>query len=199
MSYSKNTYKFNANAKPRTNINKNKFCKVCYDACLSESEYTSHWVKDKPGKYGKIVCPYLLSLECRYCKEKGHTPKHCPKILLKNENYNNTPSINTNTITSIKKIEKKEPKKIENNIFNLLTNNDDDSVSESDYESDIEVNKKENKQIIKEININLNEIDYPSTLNSNYIKKNDICLNMDHCMSWADIMEEEDNRDNTAF
>ena len=31
------------------------------------------------------------------------------------------------------------------------------------------------------------------------IKKNDICLNMDHCMSWADIMEEEDNRDNTAF
>ena len=173
MSYSNNTYKFNANAnaKPRTNINKNKFCKVCYDACLSESEYTSHWVKDKPGKYGKIVCPYLLSLECRYCKEKGHTPKHCPKILLKNENYNNTPSINTNTITSIKKIEKKEPKKIENNIFNLLTNNDDDSVSESDYESDIEVNKKENKQIIKEININLNEIDYPSTLNSIYIKK----------------------------
>ena len=60
------------------------FCKVCKDAKKSESVYTSHSVRDETGK---VVCPILLSQECKYCKEKGHTPKYCPKSKGK---YNST-------------------------------------------------------------------------------------------------------------
>ena len=60
------------------------FCKVCFDAGKSEREYTSHFVKSKPGNDGKVVCPYLLSLECSYCKKKeGHTASHCPVLAAK--------------------------------------------------------------------------------------------------------------------
>jgi hypothetical protein len=57
----------------------NKFCKVCKDAGKTEKEYSSHFVKDKKGPDGKVICPLLLSIECRYCKKKvGHTVKNCP-------------------------------------------------------------------------------------------------------------------------
>jgi len=60
------------------------YCKVCHDAGKPKSQYTSHFVKDSPGPNGKVVCPYLLSLDCRYCHEGGHTVKHCPKLEAKN-------------------------------------------------------------------------------------------------------------------
>jgi len=60
------------------------FCKICHDAGKPKSEYTSHFVKDSPGPDGIVVCPYLLSLNCRYCKESGHTVKHCQKLKDKN-------------------------------------------------------------------------------------------------------------------
>lgn len=65
-------------------VARNAFCKVCKDAGKSEKEYTSHYVKDRPGPNGVVVCPLLLSLECRYCHAKGHTPKCCPVIQSKN-------------------------------------------------------------------------------------------------------------------
>jgi hypothetical protein len=59
--------------------NSKSFCKVCKDAGKSENEFTSHFTRSKPGPDGVLVCPYLLSIECRYCHEKGHTPKYCQK------------------------------------------------------------------------------------------------------------------------
>ena len=58
------------NSKPTMN------CKFCRDAGKPRSQYTNHWVKDRPG--GKVVCPTLLNNICRNCNQKGHTPKHCP-------------------------------------------------------------------------------------------------------------------------
>jgi len=58
----------------------NKFCKVCKDAGKSESEYTSHFVRDNPGPNGKVICPTLLSQNCRGCGINGHTYKYCPSI-----------------------------------------------------------------------------------------------------------------------
>ena len=57
-----------------------KFCKVCQDAGKSESEYTSHFVRDSPGPNGKVICPTLLSQKCRGCGTNGHTYKYCPSI-----------------------------------------------------------------------------------------------------------------------
>ena len=59
---------------------KTPFCPCCKSAGKSKTEYTSHFVKDKPGPDGVVVCPTLQSQECRYCHEKGHTPKFCPKL-----------------------------------------------------------------------------------------------------------------------
>lgn len=56
------------------------YCKVCHDAGKMEAEYTSHWVKTKPGPDGVVVCPTLLAQECRYCHEMGHTPSCCKKL-----------------------------------------------------------------------------------------------------------------------
>ena len=56
------------------------FCKVCFDAGKDEKCFTSHFVKDRPGPNGKIVCPTLLATECRYCHEKGHFKSHCPTL-----------------------------------------------------------------------------------------------------------------------
>ena len=64
--------------------NKTPFCKICFDFKRPEEEYTSHWVKDKPGPEGKVICPYLLNMECRYCHEKGHLLSNCP-ILKQNK------------------------------------------------------------------------------------------------------------------
>ena len=57
------------------------FCTVCHAAGKSMEEYTSHYVKNQPGPHGVVVCPTLLSQECRYCHERGHTPKFCPMLI----------------------------------------------------------------------------------------------------------------------
>lgn len=59
------------------------FCKVCKDAGKTESEYTSHFVKDKSGK---TICPTLLNQACKYCRQTGHTVKFCPTLKLKEKN-----------------------------------------------------------------------------------------------------------------
>ena len=65
--------------------NKTPFCKICFDFNRPEAEYTSHWVKDKAGPDGKVTCPYLLNMECRYCHEKGHLISNCPILKQKNQ------------------------------------------------------------------------------------------------------------------
>ena len=65
--------------------NKTPFCKICFDFNRPEAEYTSHWVKDKAGPDGKVTCPYLLNMECRYCHEKGHLISNCPIIKQKKQ------------------------------------------------------------------------------------------------------------------
>ena len=59
------------------------FCKVCKDAGKSETEYTSHYVKDKSGKN---TCPTLLNQACKYCRQTGHTVKFCPTLKLNEKN-----------------------------------------------------------------------------------------------------------------
>jgi hypothetical protein len=55
------------------------------DAGKPESVYTSHFVKASKEENASIVCPTLLSQECRYCKKNGHTVKYC-KVLEKDNN-----------------------------------------------------------------------------------------------------------------
>ena len=76
---------FNSKIAPKnSSTSPKKYCKVCYDAGKSETEYTSHFIRENRDPCSKVVCPTLLSLECRYCSKKGHTVKYC-KILEKDK------------------------------------------------------------------------------------------------------------------
>jgi hypothetical protein len=53
------------------------FCNMCFKAGKPASDYKSH--------NGAVVCPHLLSTECRYCHEMGHALTGCPVLKRKNE------------------------------------------------------------------------------------------------------------------
>lgn len=44
-----------------------------------------HWTRDREGK---VVCPKLLSVKCKYCRETGHTIRHCPILKERKMNRN---------------------------------------------------------------------------------------------------------------
>jgi hypothetical protein len=75
-----NRNQFNTKSKSASNEVK-KFCKVCQDAGKPESMYTSHFVRDRPGPDGKVICPTLLSQNCRGCGKSGHTYKYCKIVI----------------------------------------------------------------------------------------------------------------------
>jgi hypothetical protein len=56
------------------------YCKVCHDAGKEESVYLSHFIRETKDPSSKVVCPTLLSQECRYCFKSGHTVKYCKEI-----------------------------------------------------------------------------------------------------------------------
>jgi hypothetical protein len=102
-----------------------KYCKVCHDAGKSESEYQSHFIRENTNPNSKVVCPTLLSLECRYCSKKGHTVKYC-KFLEKDKKLSSRRQENIiNNQTNKDKVKDKQS----NNIFDNL---DSDSEEEED-------------------------------------------------------------------
>ena len=67
----------------RTNANTARpFCGVCQKAGKPESVFRGHFTKSKPGADGVVICPTILSIECRFCHEKGHSAseEHCPAL-----------------------------------------------------------------------------------------------------------------------
>ena len=54
---------------------KTPFCKICYDA--KRPGYDTHFIRSSPGPDGVVVCPYLLSLNCVFCGQSGHTISYC--------------------------------------------------------------------------------------------------------------------------
>jgi len=64
----------NNNANKQSN---KPFCKVCFDAGKTESEYTSHYVRKTPDPNSELLCPVLKATECRYCHQMGHTISRC--------------------------------------------------------------------------------------------------------------------------
>ena len=58
------------------NIRK-KFCKYCWDRGLPTTTCFSHYVKDRKGPGGVIICPTLLNEDCMRCGLRGHTPRYC--------------------------------------------------------------------------------------------------------------------------
>lgn len=99
-----------------------KQCPVCVQAGKSD---TMHHIKDNKGK---VICPTLLSQNCRNCGEIGHTPKYC-KVLLKTSRRD---AYNDKKATTEKISRKKTSTR--QSVFSALTCDSDSE--ESDNESD---------------------------------------------------------------
>jgi hypothetical protein len=76
------------------------FCKVCLDAGKSESEYTSHFIRETRDPNSKVVCPTLLALECRFCFGQGHTVKYCTVLIKKEKEKNRSQKLSEYNATT---------------------------------------------------------------------------------------------------
>jgi len=115
---------YNSNNKQ---VNK-PFCKVCHDAGKPESVYTGHFVRSAPGPNGKVVCPTLLSLECRYCYRSGHTVKFC-SVLKEKNNYQARAQENQSVVQTRPTQKQREIKPT--NVFAALDSSDEESDEET--------------------------------------------------------------------
>jgi hypothetical protein len=116
------------------------FCKVCFDAGKSEKEYTSHFVRSLPDLNGKTVlnCTTLLSTQCRYCGDTGHTAKFCKVI--KNNIKCAKRNVYHETINVLVELAGSKKRK---SVFAVLDNNDSESDDETDHTHKIRSQKKE--------------------------------------------------------
>jgi hypothetical protein len=111
-----------ANIKSKSNMSRriqqeSKYCKVCHDSGKPENIYKSHFIRESRVPNSRIVCPTLLSIECRYCFKKGHTIKYCPT--LKNKHV---PQQRQEVSEKKEKTEERRP-----NIYMVLEDDSDDS------------------------------------------------------------------------
>ena len=187
-----------------------KFCKVCFDAGKSETEYTSHFVKDRPGKGGLVVCPTINNVECRYCHQVGHTVKYCKMIEEKEKQakkFNALKQITNKNISS-----NKNTNNISNtNPFEILMNDDNDDMMNDQYDQYESVSSISTKKIsgwaavlanpapiqeaktesIQEAKTEQNEDTPNSSVVEGFVKPRKRILNWADCDSDSDLSDEE--------
>ena len=187
-----------------------KFCKVCFDAGKSETEYTSHFVKDRPGKGGLVVCPTINNVECRYCHQVGHTVKYCKMIEEKEKQakkFNALKQITNKNISS-----NKNTNIISNtNPFEILMNDDNDDMMNDQYDQYESVSSISTKKIsgwaavlanpapiqeaktesIQEAKTEQNEDTPNSSVVEGFVKPRKRILNWADCDSDSDLSDEE--------
>ena len=126
------------------NTNKKPFCKVCHDSGKSEKEYTSHFVKTLQGQ---VICPTLLSIECRYCYKTGHTVSKCPTIKKNNYTQERNQSAEKKALENEKNKNEKNKNKNKNMFSALSLDEEDDEI----------INENENQNKYENENKNKNE------------------------------------------
>ena len=99
-----------------------RFCKVCKDAGLPERTYTDHNVKNHKGQ---LCCPTLKSMSCLKCAKMGHTEKYC--TVKATDRVKEAEAIQRRIQQEEKKAEKKvDTAKKSANVFDSLMDSDSD-------------------------------------------------------------------------
>lgn len=144
------------------------FCKVCKDAGKSPDLYYSHFPASK-GK-NNILCPTLLSQECRYCHEKGHTPKYCPILKAKEEKKIPFEKREQKTLLVKQPVLQMEHVYTSKNVFEVLDSED----SEDNEEVQIDYNSQSESEKIKFSESWASIVMKSPEKSSDIIEKNDI-------------------------
>lgn len=115
----------------RSPAGRKPFCKVCHDAGKPESDFNSHYVKSLPDKQGntKVICPTLLSTECRYCYGLGHTAKFCPLLEARKKTESNYRREEIRNARVTQQPVQKPKVDLRGGRFNILLDDSDDEKS----------------------------------------------------------------------
>jgi len=106
------------------------YCKVCHDAGKSEAEYTNHFVRSSPSPDAVVVCPTLLSQQCAYCEQSGHTQSYCKLKLKAEKQWLKEAKKQTFEIKPIKNSNAKVSF-VSANKFDIMDSSDSDSETET--------------------------------------------------------------------
>jgi len=66
--------------------------------CRANKKSWNHPLKNSDGQ---VVCVELLNYKCPYCKQKGHTTKHCPVIAQKEEQRRTINQVTKQQVTNL--------------------------------------------------------------------------------------------------
>lgn len=163
-----------------------KFCNFCKNAGKTESEYTSHFLRESKDPNSRIMCPTLLSMECRYCFKKGHTVSKCKKLLNKGNSVMDAP---------VKKERKTFVMETPFNKFNLLSDEDysdmEDNADEASASSCMECSVVSNDSSIN------NTVTYASILARPYIAP--VTEKIMPVANYRATVSDDDSSDMSAF
>ena len=136
---------------------KNPYCKVCHAAGKPESVYTSHWVKSLPDRNGNttITCETLLSVECRWCYNVGHTAGYCPVLKQNNKEKERAERIQKAKEAEAASAKKPKAAKKPASMFAVLA--DDSSESEVEEEIVSKVSNKVSSKVSENIKMTVEE------------------------------------------
>lgn len=112
-------------SKMSSKVAKTPSCKVCQDAGKPENIVSSHYVKNLEGK---IICPTLLSQNCKYCKKQGHTVRYCPDT---NKNASSM------TVVKSPPVKAKKTVKPPQNLYSNLEVSSSESEGESENDTPV--------------------------------------------------------------
>ena len=130
----------------------NKYCKLCHDIGKPPDVYLSHFPRINKNKDSKITCPTILSFQCTFCHQKGHSVKYCSRFKKSSLSFNEKQkkSFTKNTL-KLPNLQKKQISKkhiINTHHFTLLYNSSSDESDDDNDDNDNNDTTIDNEHII---------------------------------------------------
>ena len=149
-----------------TNKQSNKpFCKVCFDAGKTESEYTSHYVRKTPDPNSELLCPVLKATECRYCHELGHTISRC--ALREQNNIRRRPDVVQAPIAQQQQAQVAQQQQQAPLV--KKSNNKYAAFEEDDEEEVVHVQEQAQEQVVAQAQAPIDDAEFPSLLRTSSV------------------------------
>lgn len=142
------------------------FCKVCFDAGKTESEYTSHYVRKTPDPNSELLCPVLKATECRYCHQMGHTISRCS--VREQNNNRRRPDVAQAPV----QVAQQQQAQVVQQVAPLApkkSNNKYAAFEEDDEEEVVHVQEQAQEQVVAQAQAPIDDAEFPSLLRTSSV------------------------------